>query len=401
MITCSEQREKATRKNHVGNVRLSYGIDPAMGGLKIMEENNYYPFGLKHTNYNSDSRILVGTTGKGALRQVPRELASNYNYKYNGKELQSELGLNFYDFGARNYDPAIGRWMNLDPLAEKSRRWTPYNYAYSNPVFFVDPDGMMAWGYHNTGDPSIDVEDRPDVGFDDGALSSPIYGANGQFLGTDNEGFKGEALFMDETAFNLLGGQGMSHAKAMVFGQTLSQVIGDNPAETFSQSEANMVNNAITHMVSKTAGYESNFITGFGTPFSSQLHNGITSVSYYEQIGKNGKPVWMQSNDGGNLGGVSPALATTDRFSDLGKALITFNLDQLTYQGLTVENIQNIWDHEYGGHFIKNIPGCECEDHAKALFNQSLHPSWQNTTERFKINIRDVYKEYTGRNLKR
>jgi RHS repeat-associated protein len=128
--------------DHLGNIRVSYSLNPADGELKILEENHYYPFGLKHSNYNVEiADFDKDETGIFAiLKPVERK---DYQYKYNGKEFQDELGLNLYDYGARNYDAAIGRWMNIDPLAEKMRRHSPYNYAFNNPLRFTDPDGML------------------------------------------------------------------------------------------------------------------------------------------------------------------------------------------------------------------------------------------------------------------
>ncbi|RYJ42050.1 DUF6443 domain-containing protein [Flavobacterium beibuense] len=137
-------------KDHLGNVRLTYNDQDNNGWADVIEESNYYPFGLKHKGYNTN----VTSTNLGQ------------KYKYNGKELQDELGLNLYDYGARNYDPALGRWMNIDPLAENSRRWSPYNYAYNNPIRFIDPDGMQSEDIVITGNKKQETLDQLRKGSD-------------------------------------------------------------------------------------------------------------------------------------------------------------------------------------------------------------------------------------------
>jgi len=106
----------------------------------VEEVNDYYPFG----------GLMASSVG------------SVQPYKYNGKELDRKGGLDWYDYGARQYDAALGRWHSVDPLAEKFYPFSPYNYCFDNPVKYIDPDGKQGRptrppvrrGYRNGGRPN-------------------------------------------------------------------------------------------------------------------------------------------------------------------------------------------------------------------------------------------------------
>ncbi|WP_433913282.1 RHS repeat-associated core domain-containing protein [Bacteroides cellulosilyticus] len=119
-ITLSDKKYHYYLQDHQGNNRVI--VDQT--GQKE-EVNHYYPFG--GTFASADGNVQA--------------------YKYNGKELDTKKGLNWYDYGARQYDPALGRFTAVDPLTEKYYEMSPYTYCGNNPIKYIDPTGMFYTGY--------------------------------------------------------------------------------------------------------------------------------------------------------------------------------------------------------------------------------------------------------------
>lgn len=142
-------------KDHLGNIRLSYGdidgdgiIDIAEdtnndgvfdtdidgdGDLdnEIIEENNYYPFGLKHEGYNYNI-----TSTNPAL-----------DFKYNGTELNTDFDINLYEMPLRQYDAAIARFTSVDPVTH--HEFSTYSAFDNNPIYWADPSGADAIDHAN------------------------------------------------------------------------------------------------------------------------------------------------------------------------------------------------------------------------------------------------------------
>jgi len=112
-------------QDHLGNNRATFRVD-SLGASGISFVQNYYPFGRD--------------MGDGTINYTASPASL---YKYSAKEIQQELGLNTYDFGARHYDPRIGRWLGIDALAEDYLNVSGYTYVMNDPIGVYDPDGMQ------------------------------------------------------------------------------------------------------------------------------------------------------------------------------------------------------------------------------------------------------------------
>jgi RHS repeat-associated protein len=125
--------------DHLGSVRAMFSVNVTvmypqgrppiyLYVTNVVAQNDYYAFGLKHSNSN-----LFNHTAN--------------RYLFNGKEYQSTGSVNLLDYGARMYDPVTGRWRNPDPLASKYSGISPYAYCVNNPVYYIDPNGksILLW----------------------------------------------------------------------------------------------------------------------------------------------------------------------------------------------------------------------------------------------------------------
>lgn len=193
MVVSNHTKNNWTHKGSLHSTLVSMKSDGTFGALTysdntVKETINYYPFG-------SEMKM-----------QDPAQMAGDIwqPYRFTGKELDNQNGLNWYDFGARWFDVAgVPMWTSVDPLAEKYYNITPYSYCAGDPVNKFDPDGEQM---------------------------SPIYNRDGEFMGTDDEGLQGIPMVMDNKDFK----QGMSHEEALSKDCDISSFSSDEAFDKFA-----------------------------------------------------------------------------------------------------------------------------------------------------------------------
>ncbi len=176
-VTLSDSKYHYYLKDHQGNNRVVINQSGS-----VEETNHYYPFG----------GVFASTTNVQP-------------YKYNGKEFDTKKGLNWYDYGVRHYDVALGRFTTVDPLSERYYSIGMYAYCNNNPVRYIDPTGMF---------------------------TSPIYDEEGKLLGTDDEGLQGVAIIMSKSNFK----QGMSHEEALSHDLGYNGLVDDEARTNYLKS---------------------------------------------------------------------------------------------------------------------------------------------------------------------
>jgi RHS repeat-associated protein len=232
-------------RDHLGSVRV---VTNAAG--TVLERNDYYPFGLRHAN-------------------ASHPISAANRLKFNGKEEQVVGNSGLLDYGARMYDNVLGRWLMVDPLAEKYYPYSPYNYTLNNPVKFVDPDGM--W---------VDYYDK----------------INGKYLGRDDSSAS-EMRLIERDAFNSISTEhnGTIAPEAMTQLQENSKLINvdeNQISEAFQSVADDSRSTKLEHSVYLGLDRETATISAYPGPIGTNSQTSIesypapsTGVSYIEKPG--------------------------------------------------------------------------------------------------------------------
>jgi RHS repeat-associated protein len=335
-----------TLKDHLGNSRVTFR--DKNGTAEILQENHYYPFGMNQ---------------EGKWASTPNK------YQYNGKELNEDLGLNWNDYGARWYDAAIGRWSVIDPLSEKMASWSPYNYAFNNPIRFIDPDGMATRNIDGSTTFSgyVGIAENGNMvgtttGSGDTKKESAIYNLNGSKIGTVSNG--NNEVYIADTFDDI-----QLNPEQVAQWITTSNIVG---LQTNSESAMGLTRLSVTH---------SQFLDIVGTAYREGSNTweesaGIVSV-VENRAAKRGEDVYTNIQKGGIFGWKH----RTEAFQGDASVLRLAN----AFKGTIMALSSNI-DYSYGAYFWQ---GQDIKQHYNRMtayedyyltglkFNDPSHDIWK------------------------
>ena len=138
-------------RDHLGSVRVVARPDG-----KAVQVNHYYPYGMAFAGGGMSGNagahpVEGGVSVAGGSLEIGGETGgmelarpgASQPYRFLGNELYTSNSLGLYDFSARMYDPSLGRFLSVDPMAEGYRHLSPYAYCAGNPAVYVDKDGQV------------------------------------------------------------------------------------------------------------------------------------------------------------------------------------------------------------------------------------------------------------------
>lgn len=288
--------------DHLGSVR------EVVSDAWNVQHNGYYAYGGPYGDWNTNADVQP--------------------LKFLGKEWDHQHGLDLYDFGARLYDPAVGRWTTMDPLCEKYYSVSPYAYCHNNPVNRIDPDG------------------RDDY-----------YSVGGQFLFRDSK--KTDRIIIRDLVSYSTKQQGWE--------------FGPNPDTPIEQTvlSAEAYSKIFTNILSEMKDVDIYLL-------HNQSVSVVVSPNDYDIESTFNDPYSAFSSEG-------VVNAATQHLNGVKKITACINyLGASDNRKLfaTLSNVQNLLGvHEYIGHGVKGWSG---SNHKLVYKNQFKHPSWKRTTGYFK-----------------